>query len=114
GGVEGVLQAGGYDDLVDQRVAQSRHLHPAAAVLAALALEVVTGGQAHPATVGGRPHADDRVAAGVALEGQVGGGYLDGQAVDVEPGQRVGTGLAQVPAVEQVEDVQVEEERVVG
>ena len=61
-----------------------------------------------------RPDADDRVARRVALERHVLERHLQRDGVDVVAGERVLADLGQVAAVEQVEDAQVEEERVVG
>ena len=58
--------------------------------------------------------ADDRVLLGVALLGDPPLGHLERDRLDVETGERVVAGLGEVTAVEQVEDAQVEEERVLG
>ena len=122
GAVEEVLQLRRHDGLVDERVAQARDLDVAAALVRGVAAVGRRRGRARVGAEqlpvlqprGRRPDADDRVRADVAPGGQLGLGHLQRDAVDVVAAQGVGTPLGQVAAVQQVEDAQVEEERVVG
>ena len=106
--VEGVLQAQREHDLVHQRVAEPRHLLERGAGIPRAV------GRSGAATVGGRPDADHRVGGGVTTSRESVLGQLEGDAVHVVAGQGVRPHLGEVPAVEQVEDAEVEEERVVG
>ena len=97
--VERVLELERDDDLVDQRVAQARDL------------DVLAVGRL---LLRRRPGADDRVLLRVALLGEPPLRDLQRHRLDVEARQGVVAGLGEVTAVEQVEDAQVEEERVLG
>ena len=99
GRVPRVLLAGGDDDLVHERHAQPRDLHP---------------GPARGASRGGAPDADDRVALVVATLGELRLRHLQRERVDVVVGKRVVARLGQIAAVEQVEHAEIGEERVVG
>ncbi len=94
--VEPVLVLLRVDDLVDERVAQPGDLRPVAARVLAL---------------GRRPDADHRL---VLRLGDHVGRHLEGYGVDVVALERVPAHLGEVTAVQQVEDAQVQEERVVG
>ncbi len=96
GRVELVLVLQRVDDLVHQRHAEARDLRVVA--LGVLAL-------------GRRPDADDRLFVRLGDEAV---GDLQGDGVDVVALERVVADLGEVPAVQQVEDAQVQEERVVG